>query len=205
MYNQVIQDLRQAYDRKAEERDHKELSPSKLRERDQFLSLLQQEGKQTLLEIGAGTGQFSKFFQDSGLTVVCTDLSPEMVRLCRAKGLTAYTMDFLSLDFADGSFDAVFALNCLLHVPKKDLPQVLGRIRAVLKPGGLFYLGMYGGKEQEGVWPEDDYEPKRFFCFHTDDQLRAAVSQFFRVESFQQILLEADEEFHFQSLILRRP
>ncbi len=163
MYNQVINNLRQSYDRQAEERDKRQISTWKIEERDYFLSMLQQENKRSLLEIGAGTGQYAKFFHDKGLTIICTDLSPEMVRLCRAKGLTAYTMDFLSLDFPDSSFDAVFALNCLLHVPKKDLPQVLQAIRALLKPDGLFYLGLYGGQERAGTWPEDDYEPKRFF------------------------------------------
>ena len=202
-YRQVIDDLRQSYDRQAEERDKRAISAWKIEERARFLSLLQAERKRTLLEIGAGTGWHGKFFQESGLSVVCTDLSPENVRLCRAKGLTAYAMDFLRLDFPEGSFDAVFALNCLIHVPRQDLPRVLGAIRSVLKPGGLFYLGMYGGKEHQGVWPQDWYEPKRFFCFHTDDQIRRITSEFFEVLRFKRIALDEDD-FHFQSLILRR-
>ena len=203
-YGQVLDDLRRSYDREAKEREKYEVSAWKIEERDHFLSLLRVEGMRSLLEIGAGTGKHGKFFHDSGLRVVCTDLSPENVKLCQAKGLTAYTMDFLELDFPDGSFDAVFALNCLLHVPKQDLPQVLRAIRGVLKPGGLFYLGLYGGKAYEGVWPEDTYEPKRFFCFHSDDQIQKVTSQFFELLRFKRIPLEWDEEFHFQSLILRQ-
>ncbi|MGD9100460.1 MAG: class I SAM-dependent methyltransferase, partial [Anaerolineae bacterium] len=175
-----------------------------IEERAYFLSLLQQEGKQNLLEIGAGPGWHGKFFQDNGLTVVCTDLSPEMVKLCRAKGLAAYVMDFLSLDFPDGSFDAVYALNCLLHVPRKDLPRVLRALQALLKPGGLFYLGVYGGKEYEGAWPQDHHDPKRFFSFHTDEQLRRITTEFFELLYFKRIPLEGDNEFHYQSLILKR-
>jgi SAM-dependent methyltransferase len=203
MYDQVIASLREAYDRKAEERDNKETSSWKLEERQRFLALLQEEGKQSLLEIGAGTGACSKFFQDSGLEVIATDLSPENVRLCREKGLTAYEMDFFHLDFPPRSFDAVHALNCLLHVPKKDLPEVLQAIRVLLKPGGLFYLGVYGGKESERVYPEDHYEPKRFFSFHSDEQLEAVVTRFFELVDFRQIPLK-EGGFHFQALILRR-
>lgn len=202
-YGHVIDALRQSYDRKARERDKGKISAWKVEERAYFLSLLQKEGKQKLLEIGAGTGWHGKFFQENGLTVVCTDLSPENVRLCRVKGLTAYAMDFIKLDFPRGSFDAVFALNCLLHVPRQDLPQVLRVIRGVLKPKGLFYLGQYGGKEYEGVWPEDEYEPKRFFCFHTDEQIQRATTELFELLRFKRIALEG-EDFHFQSLILRR-
>jgi cyclopropane fatty-acyl-phospholipid synthase-like methyltransferase len=91
MYNQVINDLRKAYDQKVEERDSKSPDAWKIEERQRFLTLLQAEGKSTLLEIGAGTGIHGKFFQENGLDVICTDLSPEMVQCCRAKGLTAYT------------------------------------------------------------------------------------------------------------------
>jgi len=204
-YGQVIEDLRQSYDRKAEERDKRELSAWKIEERAYFLSLLQKEGKRKLLEIGAGTGLNGKFFQENGLRVVCTDLSPENVRLCRGKGLTAYAIDFLMLDFPGSSFDAAFALNCLLHVPRQDLPRVLLAVHDVLKPKGLFYLGLYGGEEHEGVWPEDEYEPKRFFCFHTDDQIRRVATEVFELLRFKRIALGGEEEgIHFQSLILRR-
>jgi len=48
--------------------------------------------QRALLEIArAGSGW--QFFQDHGLEVTCIDLSPEMVRLCREKGLNACVMD----------------------------------------------------------------------------------------------------------------
>ncbi|MED5018470.1 class I SAM-dependent methyltransferase [Paenibacillus chibensis] len=33
-------------------------------------------------------------------------------------------MDFYDLDFADCTFDAVYVMNCLLHVPKAQLLDV---------------------------------------------------------------------------------
>jgi SAM-dependent methyltransferase len=205
MYHRVIDNLRESYDLKAEERDNDAIDSWKIEERCRFLSLLRKEGKKNLLEIGAGPGVHGKFFQDNGLDVICTDLSPEMVRLCREKGLTAHVMDFLHLDFPPSSFDAVYALNCLLHVPRKDLARVLEAIRVLLKPGGLFYLGVYGGKESERVWPEDRYEPKRFFSFLSDDQITEIATRFFELVDFEQIHLEnGDPALHFQALILRR-
>jgi SAM-dependent methyltransferase len=112
-------------------------------------------------------------------------------------------MDFLSLDFPAGSFDAVYALNCLLHVPKKDLPNVLETIQRLLKPDGLFYMGIYGKEDFEGVWPEDVYEPKRYFSFYTDEKIKTISSQFFEIVYFKVVPLE-DNERHFQSLILKR-
>lgn len=205
MYDDVLPDLRAAYDNHAAQRDAAGLADWKIAERQDFLNLLQAEGKQKLLEIGAGPGHFSAWFRDQGLDVTCTDLSPEMVRLCRAKGLNAHAIDFLSLDahFPPASFDAVFALNCLLHVPSADLDRVLAAIHRVLRPGGLFFYGVYGGYSFEGIFPDDHHEPHRYFVFYPDDELRQRVAGLFDEVSFRAIPLPEEEDSHFQALILR--
>jgi len=204
MYDKIILDLRQSYDRKVEERDHKELASWKDLERRNFLSFLLEEGCSRLLEIGAGTGLYGEFFQDHGMQVICTDLSPEMVKRCTQKGLEAYVMDFLHLDFPQESFDAVFAMNCLLHVPNSDLPQALKGIHSLLRKNGLFYWGQYGGVEQDGIYEGDHYEPKRYFSFITDEMLKELVQDIFEVVAFKVIELEEEENFHFQSMIVRK-
>lgn len=204
MYDDVLDDLRESYNRNAPARETYDIASWKVAERQHFLSLVQKEAKTHLLEIGAGPGRDGKFFQDNGLNVICTDLSPEMVALCRAKGLTAYTMDFLSLDFPPGSFDAIYALNCLLHVPTRDLNRVLETLRNLLKSGGLLYVGVYGGPASEGIWPEDTCSPKRFFAFRTDAQMQDIMAAFFEQVYFKTVELDGDTEHHFQSMILRR-
>ena len=203
-YQQVITALRAAYSRdSAEQRNNTVKEDWKVVERQQFLALLQQEGKTTLLEIGAGTGTDSLFFQDNGLRVVCTDLSPAMIALCREKGLEAYVMDFLNLDFPPASFDAIYALNCLLHVPGAGLPAVLQKIRDLLRPGGLFFLGVYGGMEKEGINEHDYHIPPRFFSHHTDEFMQRVMAPFFDLVSFKAISFP-QRTLHFQRMILRR-
>ena len=204
MYEQIINDLRAAYDRKADERDQYEASEWKQHERLRFLSLLREEEKQQLLDVGAGTGIHGKFFQDQGMVVVCTDLSLENVRRCREKGLAACVMNFLRLGFDDETFDAIFAMNCLLHVPMKDMPRVLETLRSKLVIGGLFYWGQYGGVEREGCRPDDDYEPKRFYSLLLDDQMQAISERFFEVISSNYIDTDPEDDIHFHSVILRR-
>ena len=197
--------LRESYGRKAWERDLDAIQPWKSEERLRFLTLLQSEEKRTLLELGAGPGKDGKFFHDHGLEVVCTDLSSEMVALCKEKGLAAHVMDLSDLDFPPDAFDAAYALNCLLHLPRRELPAALHGIQTVLKPTGLFYLGVYGGRDHEGVWSADLYEPKRFFSFYTDEHLQEIVSASFDIRSFRRIALgERADGLHFQSLILRK-
>ncbi|MEV4073053.1 class I SAM-dependent methyltransferase [Nonomuraea fuscirosea] len=202
-YDEVIGALRAAYDGGAERRDGAGKQWWKLAEREAFLGRVLGDGGGRLLEIGAGTGQDSVFFRDSGLDVVAVDLSPAMVSLCREKGLDAHVMDFLRLDFAPESFDAAYALNCLLHVPNGDLPAVLEAVRGLLRPGGLFFLGVYGGGSLhgEGIFEGDDHRPPRFFSFRRDEELQEFAGREFEIVDFH--VVGADET-RFQSLTLRR-
>jgi len=157
-----------------------------------------------MLEIGAGTGQDSVFFAGTGLDVVATDISPAMVARCRDKGIDARVMDFSQLDFPAESFDAVYAMNCLLHVPNAELPAVLASIARVLRPGGLFFLGVYGGEgTREGLAERDDHVPARFFSWRTDDQIKQFASESFDILDFH--IAQTGTQHRFQSLTLRRP
>ncbi|MBB6637667.1 class I SAM-dependent methyltransferase [Cohnella thailandensis] len=195
--------LKQAYNNFAEQRERTELEPWKREERESFLNRVKSERRESLLEIGAGTGRDSLYFSRQGLDVTAVDLSEEMVRLCTEKGLRARLMDFSELDFPEGTFDTVYALNCLLHVPKAKLDGVLQEIKRVLKPGGLFFCGLYGGEDSEGIWDKDAYEPKRFFAMYEDDRVVAAYTRQFELLDFHTVDMGQGRP-HFQSLLLRK-
>ncbi|SHG18091.1 class I SAM-dependent methyltransferase [Ornithinibacillus halophilus] len=191
-----------SYNQQAEARNALTLPEWKKRERQNFYEKLVKG--QSLLELGAGPGHDSLFFKDNGIQTMSIDLSPEMIRLCKEKGLDAKVMSFEKLDFPDQSFDAIWALNCLLHVPKNEIRNVLSEIKRVLKPSGLFYMGVYGGQDSEGIWEEDTYEPKRFFSFYKDEQIQTILKEFFEIEYFQVLPVEAfGGNLSFQSIILR--
>jgi len=200
---QLKANLIKAYNQQAEERSKHGIEDWKAVERAYFLSMLQEENKLNLLEIGAGHGRDSLFFQEQGLSVTGIDLSPTMVELCRQKGITAHVMDAAELDFAPNAFDSVYALNSFLHLPKSEFPLALKSVRTILQPNGLFYLGLYGGFDFQGIWEDDFYTPKRFFSFHTDDVLKLALSKVFEILYFKNIKLGEDRR-PFQSVILRK-
>lgn len=201
-YHEVLGPLREAYDARADWLDGLAKEPWKLAERQTFRERLAPGAR--LLEIGAGTGQDSAYFQDEGIAVIAVDLSAMMVEHCRTKGIEAHVMDFLHLNFPVASFDAMFAMNCLLHVPNDDLPAVLAAIRAVLRPGGLLFVGVYGGNEgAEGPIDDDDYAPPRFFSWRTDQQLLGFVADArFDVVDFH--IADIGRGHRFQSLTLHR-
>jgi SAM-dependent methyltransferase len=202
-YYRVVAGLRQAYGpAAAAERDGREKEAFKADERRRFLDLLRDRGATSLLEAGAGTGHDSLYFQGQGLRVLCTDLSPAMVELCKAKGLDARVADFLGLGVPPASFDAVYALNCLLHVPTPDLPRVLEAISEVLVPGGLFYAGTWGGADEEGPMQDERHPAPRFFAFRSDKSMTEALAERFHVLSFMTVAADGN---HFQSFVLEKP
>lgn len=200
-FHEIRASLRVSYDGGADRRDQTGKAPWKIAERAAFLRRLRQEGCARLLEIGAGTGQDAAFFAGNGLAVVATDLSQEMVARCRAKGLDARVLDFAALDFEPACFDAVHAMNCLLHVPDSALPAVLTGIARVLRPGGLFFLGVYGGTSSAGAAEWDDHVPPRFFAWRSDAEIVRFAAQSFDVVDFH--VAQDGTEHRFQSLTLR--
>jgi cyclopropane fatty-acyl-phospholipid synthase-like methyltransferase len=202
MTNEIKEILKQSYNNYAHERDKNQLQEWKRKVRDSFLKLLLNEDKSTLLDIGAGTGKDSKFFMDNNLDVLAVDLSDEMIKLCREKGIEAYELDFYNLHQTGKKFDAVWSMNSLLHVEKANLNLVLEGIKSVLNPSGLFFMGVYGGENSEGIWQEDFYTPHRFFSFYTDENIKKAVSNHFELISFEKI--ETGGKYHFQSIIMRK-
>jgi len=199
----VRKNLIQAYNKSVDQREGRTISEWKMREREKFLRFLHENSVQTLIDVGCGPGIHAVYFRENGLRVTCVDLSPEMVARCTEKNFDAYVCDVVDLAALGKTFDAVFTMNSLLHVPRTQMIQVLKAIRDTLTQNGLFYWGQYGGEEWEGVREDDDYEPKRFFSFMEDEKITQLAEEIFLLEEFTPVYLEDADSFHFQSLILR--
>ncbi|MBY6037771.1 class I SAM-dependent methyltransferase [Fictibacillus nanhaiensis] len=195
--------LRASYNVQADVRDKVEIENWKIDELNFFIKALRQEELHTVLDIGSGSGQHGNYLKDHNMDVTCIDLSPNMVETCHAKGLKAEVMDYYNLLFKESSFQAVWAMNTLLHVPKVSLPAVLKNIHTVLADNGLFYMGVYGGKDSEGVWEDDPYVPKRFFSFYTNENILEVIDPLFEVVHFH-CIPQAGGSLDFQSLLLRK-
>lgn len=158
---------------------------------------------ETVLDMGCGCGMDSKFFADKGFQLTCVDLSEKLVEICKKKGLNAIKMDYFDLDSLTEQFDCVYAQNSLLHVPKKDFDIILKKIHGCLKPGGIVYIGMFGGIDKEGIYKNDIFNPPRFFTAYSDQSIIEKVSMFFKVLSFETKKMDKNE-FHHQSIFLKK-
>ncbi len=199
------ENLKKYYDAEADIRNQEEKEEWKIKVREDYLLRVQSENKKTLLEIGAGTGFDSQYFIHKGLNVVATDISPEMVKKCKEKNIQVYEMDFYNLSGLNVKFDCVWAMNTLLHVPKSDMDHVLNEIRTVLKPDGLFYMGVYGGVDFEKDYVKAEVsDVPRFFSYYSEDNLKATLKNHFQIVSFEQYeVTKKNGKDIFQSIVMR--
>lgn len=98
------------------------------------------EGEE-VLDLGCGEGTLALEIQKSGAKVMGVDLSHEMVKSARAKGIDAIVMSATELEFKS-RFDVVFS-NAVLHWVK-DSETAVRNIYEALKPNGRF-VAEFGG------------------------------------------------------------
>lgn len=134
-----------------------------------------------ILDLGSGPGWHGLFFKESGLDPVCFDISPEMIKLCKKKGLKAELGDIEDLKFKNDSFDGVWAVSSLLHVPKTKIPDVLAKLNKILKPNGLLFVGVKEGKGEELFESEKYPGVKRFFSYFNQEEMRDLLKPYFEV------------------------
>ncbi|MCX6269035.1 MAG: class I SAM-dependent methyltransferase [Bacteroidetes bacterium] len=94
-----------------------------------------------VLELGCGTGYFTKEILSTGAIITAIDISPDLLDIARknisASNLTFYLENAYSMSFHDMSFDFVIGSSVLHHL---DIRKALGEIYRVLKPGGMAYF-----------------------------------------------------------------
>ncbi len=78
------------------------------------------------LEIGCGTGAFSRRLAEVSKHVVALDLSPEMIRVARSRSKQFPNIDFqlvdaMSWDFPAAHFDCISTIATLHHLPQREL------------------------------------------------------------------------------------
>ena len=98
-------------------------------------------GSKIILELGGGTGRDSSFLTSKGYQVVYSDGSSNMVSL--AKKIHPELHAHLKISFPEDlfqiptdSYDGIFSVASLMHIPENKLTVCFQEIRRILKPDG---------------------------------------------------------------------
>ena len=96
-----------------------------------------------LLEVGCGTGHWSEFFAEKGFDVTGVDISPEMIRIARAKNIPRARFEVanaVALPFDDETFDVAVAITVLEFA--KGPVGVLAEMVRCVRTGGKVIVGV---------------------------------------------------------------
>ena len=121
-----------------------------------------------ILDFGCGSGRDSRYFLQKGYRVEACDGSEEMVKAAtRNAGIPVKKMLFSELN-EENRYDGLFACASILHVPSKELPDILTRMKRAVKPGGILYVSFKYGTF-EGI------RNGRYFTDLTEESLQAIL------------------------------
>lgn len=96
----------------------------------------------TALDIGCGTGEFSRLLARRAEKVVALDLSPKMIEVAKQRSGQFSNIDFevadvLQRQLSADTFDVIVSIATLHHLPVENL---LPKLKAALKPGGKLLI-----------------------------------------------------------------
>lgn len=115
---------------------------------DKFLEKLNSDAY--ILDFGCGAGRDTKYFLSRGYQVDAVDGSEQLCRIASEyTGIKVRQMLFQELDEKE-KYDGIWACASILHLPKKQLREVLENMYAALKSEGWIYTSFkYGEFEGE--------------------------------------------------------
>jgi cyclopropane fatty-acyl-phospholipid synthase-like methyltransferase len=126
-----------------------------------------------VLDLGCDNGEPGARMLASGNSYTGVDISTEQLRRARELVPAAdfVKADYTAFDVPAASIDAVVALYTFGHVPQAELPGLLARIGAWLRPGGHLLATMGSREHPDGVF---DWlgVPMYFSGFDVDTNLR---------------------------------
>ena len=104
----------------------------------------------SLLDIGAGTGDFLKLAKDNGWIVEGIEPNENASNLAKQKDLKIYeTIDLLS----GQTFDVVTLWHVLEHLPELEI--MIQKIEALIKPGGTLIVAVPNFKSYDAKYYKD--------------------------------------------------
>ena len=109
-----------------------------------------------ILEIGCGTGNYTRILLERGYEITAVDISENMLKIAKEK----CACNFISGNIRDISindkFDACIAMFAVMGyiTENSDIVKVLNNIRKHLKPNGLFVFDVWNGLAVLRTLPE---------------------------------------------------
>jgi len=100
------------------------------------------DGQSDVLDVGCGRGEFLELLREKGIRARGLDLNPEMVEVCRARGLDVSSADARGYlrGVPDDSLGGLIAVQVIEHLEPSYLADTLTLASSKLRPGARIVL-----------------------------------------------------------------
>ena len=171
---------------------------------DEFLKLIPKNGK--ILDVGCGVGIDAGYMLSKGFGVIGIDLSKKMLKIAKQKfpQIDFRLMDIRKINFKPNSFDGIFASFSLIHIPKKDVPNILKKFYQILKNNGIVYVSLHEGNSEE-IFVDEPLKPseKLFLKIFSYEEIRnLLVKSGFTIIKKYQRKPKSEAELNFTKLFI---
>jgi len=126
----------------------------------------------TVLEVGSGPGWDADFVESQGVAVRRTEVTNAFIDFQAERVRHVEKLDVTS-DELGGPYDAVMALAVLQHVDRAQIPALLHRVAAALRPGGVFLVAIREGVGER--WEVGDSGNPYFTVLWTESAFRTLL------------------------------
>lgn len=158
-----------------------------------------------VLDLGCGSGEPADVEIAKTHRLTGVDISQAQIKLARKNVPTGTFIhaDAASVEFPDGTFNAVVSFYTLEHIPREEHPKLLKRVYNWLTPGGFFLLSTEAGEYNGiGEW----LGVPMYFSSYDPETLKDYVIQegFEIIETAIENQWEEDHEVPYLWLLARR-
>ena len=143
-------------------------------------------GDSYVLDAGCGLGRDTDYLRIHGYKkTIGLDMSLGMLQVgSKLAGFQfpAIQGDFRELPFASQSFDGIWAVASIIHIPTTEVGYVLDEFKRILKPGGYVYISVIQGKGDEQIESlkgVDDIFNRgwRYFVYYRQEEIKTVLME----------------------------
>jgi len=131
------------------------------------------EGK--VLDAGCGPGRDTQYLTEKGLNVTGIDLAEGMIQHAKENKKGKFRlMNVKDLEFPKNEFDGIWCNTVIHFFPPEQMPEVIGELKRVLKPGGTVYISLKIGN---GTFMREKYDNEVKQYLVTEEKARKMIQE----------------------------
>ena len=162
------------------------------------------ERNPTILEIGCGPGNITKYLLDkrADFKITAIDIAPNMIELAKKNNPTAdfKVLDSRNIDKLKIEYDGIIAGFCIPYLSKVDCSKLINDSSNLLSDSGIIYLSFVEGSYENSEFQSGSSGDRIYFYYHNLNRFKKEleINDFEVVEIIHKKYEKSDktEEIH---------